>query len=156
VLLSVGAPTAGVAETLPPARPRPLRPPAGHDGGVIDHLSIQCADVAASAAFYDAVLGPLGGTRVMDFGAVIGFGIAPKPEFWIGPQVTGVGFREAHVAFGAPDRDAVRAFFAAAVARGAEVLHEPRVWPEYHPNYFGAFVRDPDGNNVEAVCHTPG
>ena len=123
---------------------------------MLDHLSIQCADVAAAAAFYDAVLAPLGGTRVMDFGAVIGFGIAPKPDFWIGPQATGEGFREAHIAFGAPDRAAVLAFFAAAVAGGAEVLHEPRVWPEYHPNYFGAFVRDPDGNNVEAVCHTPG
>ncbi len=123
---------------------------------MIDHLSIQCADVAASAAFYDAVLAPLGGTRVMDFGAVVGFGVAPKPDFWIGPQATGEGFREAHIAFSAPDRNAVRAFFTAAVAGGAEVLHEPRVWPEYHPNYFGAFVRDPDGNNVEAVCHTPG
>jgi predicted lactoylglutathione lyase len=49
----------------------------------------------------------------------------------------------------------VRAFFDAAVGAGAEPLHEPRVWPEYHPNYYGAFVRDPDGNNVEAVCHTP-
>jgi predicted lactoylglutathione lyase len=49
----------------------------------------------------------------------------------------------------------VDAFFAAAVASGAEVLHEPRVWPEYHPNYYGAFVRDPDGNNVEAVSHRP-
>jgi len=49
----------------------------------------------------------------------------------------------------------VRAFFETAVAHGAEALHEPRVWPEYHPNYYGAFVRDPDGNNVEAVCHTP-
>ncbi len=53
---------------------------------MIDHVSIQCADVTASAAFYDAVLAPLGGTRVMDFGEVIGFGIAPRPVFWIGPQ----------------------------------------------------------------------
>ena len=63
--------------------------------------------------------------------------------------------REVHIAFVAPDRAAVRAFFAAAVATGAQVLHEPRVWPEYHPDYYGAFVRDPDGNNVEAVCHAP-
>ena len=55
----------------------------------------------------------------------------------------------------ASDRAAVRAFFDAAVAQGAEVLHEPRLWPEYHPGYYGAFVRDPDGNNVEAVCHLP-
>jgi catechol 2,3-dioxygenase-like lactoylglutathione lyase family enzyme len=122
---------------------------------MIDHLSIQCADVAASAEFYDAVLAPLGGTRLMDFGEVVGFGIAPKPDFWIGPQSTGVGFRESHIAFVAPDRSSVRAFFDVAVARGAEVLHEPRVWPEYHPGYYGAFVRDPDGNNVEAVCHVP-
>jgi catechol 2,3-dioxygenase-like lactoylglutathione lyase family enzyme len=122
---------------------------------VLDHLSIQCADVAASAAFYDAVLAPLGGGRVMDFGAVIGFGVGRKPDFWIGPRSTGDGFRECHVAFEAPDRAAVRSFFEAAVGTGAHVLHEPREWPEYHPGYYGAFVRDPDGNNVEAVCHTP-
>lgn len=122
---------------------------------MLDHLSIQCADVAASAAFYDAVLGTLGGSRVMDFGEVIGFGIAPKPVFWIGPRTTGDGFRESHIAFAAPDRAAVRSFFDAAVAAGAAVLHEPRVWTEYHPSYYGAFVRDPDGNNVEAVCHAP-
>jgi len=123
---------------------------------MLDHLSIQCADVAASAAFYDAVLAPLGGCRVMDFGEVIGFGVPPRPQFWIGPQTSGEGFREAHIAFVAPDRAAVRAFFQAAVSAHAEVLHEPRVWPEYHPSYYGAFVRDPDGNNVEAVCHAPG
>ncbi len=122
---------------------------------VLDHLSIQCADVAASAAFYDSVLAPLGGQRVMDFGEVIGYGVPPMPDFWLGPLTTGEGFRESHIAFTAPDRAAVEAFFAAATAAGAEVLHEPRVWPEYHPNYFGAFVRDPDGNNVEAVCHAP-
>ena len=72
-----------------------------------------------------------------------------------GRAAPGTGFRESHIAFAAPDRDAVIAFFDAAVAAGAEVLHEPRVWPEYHANYFGAFVRDPDGNNVEAVCHAP-
>jgi catechol 2,3-dioxygenase-like lactoylglutathione lyase family enzyme len=122
---------------------------------MLDHVSIQCADVSASAAFYDAVLAPLGGTRIMDFGQVIGYGRSPKPAFWIGPQSTGDGFREAHLAFTAPDRAAVRAFFDAAVLAGAEVLHVPRVWPEYHENYFGAFVRDPDGNNVEAVSHIP-
>jgi len=123
---------------------------------MLDHVAIQCSDPEASCAFYDAVLAPLGITRQMDFGPVVGFGTAGKPDFWIGPSETGDGFRESHLAFAAPDRDAVRAFFDAAVAHGAEVLHEPRVWPEYHPDYFGAFVRDPDGNNVEAVCHTPG
>jgi catechol 2,3-dioxygenase-like lactoylglutathione lyase family enzyme len=123
---------------------------------MLDHISIQCADVAASAAFYDSVLRALGGHRVMDFGEVIGYGAGAKPEFWVGPQATGEGFRESHIAFAAPDRAAVRAFFDAAVAARAEVLHEPRVWPEYHPGYYAAFVRDPDGHNVEAVCHAPG
>lgn len=122
---------------------------------MIDHLSIQCTDIAASAAFYDAVLPPLGGARVMDFGEVIGYGAPSRPEFWIGKRSTGEGFRESHIAFVAPGRDRVREFYEAAVAQGAEVLHEPRLWPEYHSNYFGAFVRDPDGNNVEAVCHLP-
>ena len=122
---------------------------------MLDHLSIQCADVPTSAAFYDAVLPTIGGQRVMDFGEVIGYGVPPKPDFWVGPRSTGDGFRESHIAFEAANRDEVRAFFEAAVGTGAEVLHEPRVWPEYHPNYYGAFVRDPDGNNVEAVCHSP-
>jgi catechol 2,3-dioxygenase-like lactoylglutathione lyase family enzyme len=122
---------------------------------MLDHLSIQCTDVAASAAFYDKVLAALGGARLMDFGDVVGYGIAPKPDFWIGPRATGDGFRESHIAFTADDRESVRAFFTAARAAGAEVLHEPKVWPEYHPSYYGAFVRDPDGNNVEAVCHMP-
>ncbi len=122
---------------------------------MLDHLSIQCADVAESANFYDTVLAPLGGTRIMDFGEVIGYGTPPMPDFWLGPQATGEGFRETHIAFRAPDRAAVQGFFDAAAARGAQVLHEPREWPEYHAHYFAAFVRDPDGNNVEAVCHTP-
>ena len=122
---------------------------------MLDHLSIQCADTAASAAFYDTVLATIGGSRVMDFGPVIGYGVPPMPDFWVGPQTTGEDFRESHIAFSAPSRAAVDAFFAVATAAGAEVLHEPRVWPEYHPNYYGAFVRDPDGNNVEAVCHMP-
>jgi catechol 2,3-dioxygenase-like lactoylglutathione lyase family enzyme len=121
---------------------------------VIDHLGIQCVDIGTSAAFYDAVLAPLGGHRVMDFGQAIGYG-TDRPDFWIGTQTTGDGFRESHIAFVAADRATVRAFQEAAVAKGAEVLHEARVWPEYHPNYYGAFVRDPDGNNVEAVCHNP-
>lgn len=120
---------------------------------MLDHVSIQCGDVAASTSFYDAVLATIGGSRVMDFGEVIGYGVPPKPDFWIGPRQTGDGFRESHLAFTAPTRAAVREFFSAAVAAGAEVLHEPRLWPEYHPDYYGAFVRDPDGNNVEAVCH---
>ena len=122
-------------------------------GSMIDHVGIQCADMAASADFYDAVLAPLGGKRIMDFGVAVGYGTPGHPDFWIGRHETGEGFRESHLAFSAPSREAVQAFFEAAGGLGAEVLHEPRVWPEYHENYYGAFVRDPDGNNVEAVCH---
>jgi catechol 2,3-dioxygenase-like lactoylglutathione lyase family enzyme len=120
---------------------------------MLDHLSLQCADMDASLAFYDAVLAPLGGHRIMDHGAAVGYG-TDFPCFWLGAQQTGDGFRESHVAFRAHSREAVVAFRDAAVAAGAAVLHEPRVWPEYHAGYFGAFVRDPDGNNVEAVHHT--
>lgn len=122
---------------------------------MLDHVAIQCTDMTASAAFYDAALAPLGASRVLDFGRAIGFGVDGSPDFWITLQSTGDGFRESHLAFTAPDRAAVRAFFEAARDAGAEVLHEPRVWPEYHPGYYAAFVRDPDGNNVEAVCHVP-
>ena len=124
---------------------------------MIDHVGFQCADMAASAAFYDAVLAPLGGQRLMEpRPGIYGYGIPPKPDFWIGPLSDDhTGWREEHIAFEASSRDAVRAFFDAAVAAGAEVLHEPQEWPIYHPGYFGAFVRDPDGNNVEAVCHRP-
>ncbi|MEH0818527.1 MULTISPECIES: VOC family protein [unclassified Micromonospora] len=121
---------------------------------MLDHLSIQVRDTGASATFYDAVLAPLGGRRVMELGAVTAYG-TDRPDFWLGPVGTGGEPREAHIAFTAPDRAAVQAFHDAAVAAGAEVLHAPRLWPEYHPTYFGAFVRDPDGNNVEAVCHAP-
>jgi catechol 2,3-dioxygenase-like lactoylglutathione lyase family enzyme len=122
---------------------------------VLDHLSIQCADVSLSSEFYDGVLAPLGGERVIDFGSVIGYGTEGRPTFWLGPLVDGASNREVHIAFNAPGRDAVRGFFEAARRAGAEILHEPRVWPEYHPDYYGVFVRDPDGNNVEAVSHTP-
>lgn len=120
---------------------------------MLDHVSIQCADLVASTAFYDTVLGSLGATRLLETPSGIGYGIE-FPCFWIGPQRTGTGFRESHLAFRAPDRNAVHAFREAAARAGAEVLHEPRRWPEYHPGYYATFVRDPDGNNVEAVHHT--
>lgn len=120
---------------------------------MIDHLGINVADIAASARFYDAVLGTLGHRRLMDFGVAIGYG-AEQPQFWIS-TFDGVGAnREVHLAFSAPDVQHVRAFYEVALAHGASSLHEPRLWPEYHPGYFGAFVRDLEGNNVEAVCHT--
>ena len=122
---------------------------------MIDHLGINVTDMARASAFYDRVLGVLGHRRLIEHEVAIGYG-TEEPDFWIG-TFDGVGpNREVHVAFRAADADAVRAWFAEAVAAGAEVLHEPRLWPEYHPGYFGAFVRDPDGNNVEAVCHKAG
>ena len=122
---------------------------------MLDHVGFQCSDLPASAAFYDAVLAPLGYARVMSFDEAIGYGPPESPDFWISLFDSGQGFRESHIAFKAASRDSVQAFFDAATSAGADVLHEPRVWPEYHETYFGAFVRDPDGNNVEAVCHTP-
>ncbi|MBO4164090.1 MULTISPECIES: VOC family protein [Micromonospora] len=121
---------------------------------MLDHLGIQARDIPASLAFYDAVLAPLGARRLLEYGDVVGYGVE-RPDFWLSPTTTSGPAHEAHIAFTAADRAAVRAFHDAAVAAGAEVLHAPKVWPEYHPTYFGAFVRDPDGNNVEAVCHRP-
>jgi catechol 2,3-dioxygenase-like lactoylglutathione lyase family enzyme len=120
---------------------------------MIDHVSIQVRDLRASVAFYDAVLAPLGGKRLLELGDAIAYGTL-RPELWLGSTKTGGAAREVHLAFLAADRSVVAAFHRAAVAFGAEVLHEPRLWPEYHATYFAAFVRDPDGNNVEAVSHT--
>ena len=122
---------------------------------MIDHIGITCADYPKSQEFYDAVLGVLGLTRQLDFGRAIGYGRGGKPSFWISDGTGMEPNRENHIAFAAADENAVRAFHRAAVERGAESLHEPRLWPEYHPGYFGAFVRDPDGNNVEAVWRGP-
>jgi catechol 2,3-dioxygenase-like lactoylglutathione lyase family enzyme len=120
---------------------------------VLDHVSIQVADPAASKRFYETVLAPIGGKAIMSFGPVTGFG-KDFPNFWIGPVGDAGGpHRDAHIAFTAGSRAEVDAFFATATSLGAEVLHEPREWPEYHATYYGAFVRDPDGNNVEAVHH---
>jgi catechol 2,3-dioxygenase-like lactoylglutathione lyase family enzyme len=120
---------------------------------MIDHLGINCADLEASGRFYDGVLAVLGHRRLMDVGVAIGYG-TDAPDFWIagGDAASGPN-REVHVAFSADSADAVRRWYATALELGAESLHEPRLWPEYHAAYYGAFVRDPDGNNVEAVCH---
>ena len=120
---------------------------------MIDHFGINCTDVYAAAAFYDRVLGVLGHRRLMDFDVAIGYG-TEQPQFWITKWQGNEPNREMHVAFTAPNAEMVRAFHQAAVNMGAEELHAPRLWPEYHEGYYGAFVRDPDGNNVEAVCHT--
>ena len=119
---------------------------------MIDHLGINVTDIKRAGAFYDRVLAVLGHHRVMDFDTAIGYG-GEEPDFWLS-TFEGVGpNREVHVAFSAPDAATVRAWYDEAIAAGAESLHEPRLWPEYHPTYFGAFVRDTEGNNIEAVCH---
>ena len=123
---------------------------------MIDHTGINCADYAKAAEFYDTVLGVLGFSRQMDFGRAIGYGRDGQPAFWISDGAGMGPNREIHLAFEAADENAVRAFHEAALRLGAESLHAPRLWPEYHPGYFGAFVRDPDGNNVEAVWHRAG
>ncbi|HEY6935051.1 MAG TPA: VOC family protein [Marmoricola sp.] len=123
---------------------------------MIDHFGINCADLEAAKTFYDTVLEPLGFTRQMDFGEAVGYGRDGRPEFWISRFDDMGANREVHVAFTAPDAEHVRAFHQAASGLGAETLHAPRLFPEYHEHYYGAFVRDPDGNNVEAVCHTAG
>jgi catechol 2,3-dioxygenase-like lactoylglutathione lyase family enzyme len=124
---------------------------------MLDHLGIQAADVEAALAFYLRAFGPIGMTEVMRHetpaGSVVGLGRDGNPTFWLSPG-TGAETREIHVAFAAPDRAAVDAVHAAAVEAGAEVLHAPREWPEYHPGYYGVFLRDLDGHNVEAVCHS--
>ncbi|KEF09208.1 MULTISPECIES: VOC family protein [Streptomyces] len=121
---------------------------------MLDHIAIQVRDIAASVRFYDAVLAPLGGRRTKVFGENVGYGTTGHC-LWLVPCTDDGPAREVHLAFAAADRDAVDAFHAAAVAAGAESLHTPRLRPEYHASYYGAFVRDPDGNNIEAVCHTP-
>jgi catechol 2,3-dioxygenase-like lactoylglutathione lyase family enzyme len=119
---------------------------------MLDHLGINCADLDTAKHFYDTVLGTLGYKRLMDFEVAIGYG-KDKPDFWLSAYEDMPPNREVHIAFEAKDPEAVQAFHEAALSLGAESLHGPRLWPEYHERYFGAFVRDPDGNNVEAVCH---
>ena len=124
---------------------------------MLDHLSIQVADIDAATAFYLDVFGPLGFQQAMrydgDEGTAVGIsGPDGMPRFWLGSQVDD-GNRPIHLAFSAPSREKVDEVHDRAKARGAEILHEARLWPEYHERYYGVFLRDPDGNNVEAVCH---
>lgn len=126
---------------------------------VFDHLGFPSGDVETSVAFYTAALAPLG----MAVAVRIPTGPPGAPEvvglsaggghagFWLAPG--GAVEQELHVAFAAPDRAAVDAVHEAALAHGAEVLHAPRIFPEYHPGYYAVFLRDPDGHNVEAVHH---
>ena len=129
---------------------------------MIDHISIGVTDFERARAFYDAALPPLGYRRVMDFGQSAGYGDG-HPGFWIGvpepspdaPDGYSVVTPGAHVAFAAPDRGAVEAFHRAALAAGGRDNGGPGVRPHYHPDYYAAFVVDPDGNRIEAVCHRP-
>lgn len=123
---------------------------------MIDHISVGVADIDRARAFYDAVLAPLGYRRVMDFGHAAGYGVG-RPQFWIGvPHKKPVSHAPgSHVAFTAIDRPSVDAFFNAALAAGGTDNGAPGVRGHYHPDYYAAFVIDPDGNRVEAVCHRP-
>jgi catechol 2,3-dioxygenase-like lactoylglutathione lyase family enzyme len=124
---------------------------------VIDHLSLQVRDVDAAASFYTSVFAAAGVQELMRYddahGTVVGLcGPDRNPQLWFGPLVDD-GVRPVHLALTAPTRDAVDEVHRAAEEAGAEILHEPREWPEYHRGYYGVFFRDPDGNNVEAVHH---
>ena len=125
---------------------------------VLDHLALQVADVPAAAAFYLRVFAALDVQEAMRFerpeGLVIGLsGADGFPHLWLGLRVDR-GDRPVHLALTAPSAAAVDAVHAAAVQAAAEILHPPRLWPGYHPGYYGTFLRDPDGNNVEAVHHS--
>jgi catechol 2,3-dioxygenase-like lactoylglutathione lyase family enzyme len=121
---------------------------------MFDHVGLNVKDYAASRAFYEQALAPLGYGVVMgsDEWKGVGFGTDGKPSFWVTqrePYGTGT-----HVAFHCPDRASVDAFHAAALAAGGADNGAPGIREHYHPTYYGAFVLDPDGNNVEAVCHS--
>ena len=121
---------------------------------MIDHTGFGVSDYAASKAFYERALAPLGISLIMEvMEAAAGFGSGGKPIFWLEERRTPV--TEVHVAFLAKDRATVGAFHAAGLEAGGKDNGAPGVRATYHPNYYGAYVLDPDGNNIEAVCHTP-
>ena len=127
---------------------------------MLDHIGLSVADIDRSKVFYEAALKPLGLGVVMEVTAAqtgaeahAGFGAEGKPFFWIGTGAKPEG--GTHVAFTARDRAEVDAFYRAALAAGGRDNGAPGLRPHYHPNYYGAFVLDPDGNNIEAVCHRP-
>jgi len=126
---------------------------------MIDHIGFPVADYARSKAFYLKALAPLGYALVMEVqqdandSPAAGFGANGKPDFWIGGE--GALNRSVHIAVVARDRPSVDAFYRAALAAGGKDNGAPGLRPRYHPNYYDAFVLDPDGHNVEAACHTP-
>lgn len=127
---------------------------------MLDHVGFPVADFSHSKDFYLKALAPLGIAIVMEVtaeetgaGAHAGFGDGGKPYFWIGSGGRLSG--RLHVCFAAPDRASVDAFYAAAMAAGGTDNGPPGLRLHYHPTYYGAFVLDPDGHNIEAVCHRP-
>lgn len=130
---------------------------------MIDHISFRVRDFDASLAFYKAALAPLGYSVLMSFPGIAGLGRDGKPDLWIGagaadywPAGSVVGASPLHIAISADDKAAVDAFYAAAIAAGATDHGAPGMRPQYHPGYYGAFVVDPNGHNLEAVCHRAG
>jgi catechol 2,3-dioxygenase-like lactoylglutathione lyase family enzyme len=122
---------------------------------MFDHVGLNVLDYETSKRFFERALSPLGYRVVMDFSgyAAAAFGADDKPEFWVAardPRGTGT-----HVAFRATDRVTVDRFHAEAVAAGGTDNGPPGTREDYHPSYYAAFVLDPDGNNIEAVCHEP-
>lgn len=129
---------------------------------MLDHIGFAVSDARRSRAFYDAALAPLGIVMLMEIGpdrtgsggTVFGYGKDQKAFFWFGDnERTGEGF---HVAFTVESRQLVDEFYEAAIAAGGTDNGAPGLRPHYHPDYYGAFVFDPDGHNIEAVCHIPG
>jgi len=128
---------------------------------MLDHISITVADVEKAKAFYEAALKPLGVGVVMSVSAeetgttgYYGLGEGQKPYLWIAEGPTHSG--PMHIALAADARAKVDAFYKAAMAAGAKDNGPPGIRAQYHPTYYGAFVIDPDGHNLEAVCHLPG
>ncbi len=122
---------------------------------ILDHVGLRVSDYARSKAFYEKALAPLGITVAKEFAPHCGFGRGPKPDFWIGvdDKAKGKTIEPVHVAFVARSRAEVDAFHAAALAAGGKDNGGPGLRPQYHQGYYGAFVLDPDGHNVEAVIH---
>jgi catechol 2,3-dioxygenase-like lactoylglutathione lyase family enzyme len=127
---------------------------------MLDHIGIKVTDIAKAKAFYDRALAPLGVKIIMEVSkeesgdsAFIGYGEGMKPYFWINEQPRATEL--IHVAFAADKRAKVDEFYKAAMAAGGRDNGPPGPRPHYHPNYYGAFVLDPDGHNIEAVCHAP-
>ena len=121
---------------------------------MLDHVSLPVSDLERSKRFYVEALSPLGYELIMEHHiSGVGFGQSGKPDFWIRQGVPGAAI---HVAFAAANRATVDAFHEGAIAVGGRDNGRPGLRPEYHPTYYGAFVLDPDGNNIEAVCHRPG